>query len=119
MAHHRHASRRIPFRERKYIPDQFFALPERAPGHGSLPLMDPRKGLRYDPTHVRNAAARLNQMRLHGSVTPDEYKRAATAIMRGARATGVDIRRLSLKAVVSHETRMAAFRRNSRGRFTR
>lgn len=124
------ASRRIPYRERKFIPRHMYALPERAPGRGSLPLADPRHPNRYDAAHVRNAAARLNMMRHRRSVDVNEYHRASLAIQRGARTTGVQLRSLKLLATVSrmpsretHETRLAAYarpRRNARtGRFTR
>jgi hypothetical protein len=88
--HGAHADRRIAYRERKFIPKKFFALPERAPGPGSLPLADPEKGWRYDPVHVRNAATRLVQMHKRGSVNPEEFRRAERAIMIGACATGVE-----------------------------
>ena len=124
-----HASRRIAYRERKFIPRKFFALPERAPGKGALPLADPRRPDRYDAKHVRNAAARLAMMRNMGHVTHEEYRRAERAIIRGACATGVERtcrRHLAEVIPISrarHETRLAAYsrrpRRNSRGRFTR
>lgn len=124
----RHANRRIPYRQRKFIPKKFYALPERAPHHGGLPLADPRRPDRYDAAHVRNAAARLSMMRRRGSVTAEEYRRAERAIMKGACATGVErtchrhLRLVHSRATsrVSHELRAAAYaKRNSHGRFTR
>ena len=83
------ASRRISYRQRKNIPLRFFALPERAPGPGSLPLSNPA-GTKLDARHVANAAARLAMMRNLGHVTPAEYRRARLAIMRAACKVGVE-----------------------------
>ncbi len=83
------ASRRISYEQRKHIPRKFFALPERAPGPGSLPLSNP-EGTKLDPKHAANAAARLSMMRRLGHVTPAEYNRARLAIMRAACKVGVE-----------------------------
>ena len=79
-----HGSRRITHDERKYIASKWFALPERR----ALPLSNP-EGTRLDPKHVANAAARLSMMRRQGHVTPSEWRRAATRIMRAACEVGV------------------------------
>jgi hypothetical protein len=126
-----HASRRIAYRERKLIPKKFFALPERAPGRGALPLADPKKGWRYDPAHVRNAAARLAQMHKRGTVSPSEYHFALRRIIAAACECGVERtcrRHLGIETrgrvipITRATTRAAAYsrpHRNSRGRFTR
>jgi len=121
------ASRRIPYRERKFIPKHMYALPERAPGRGALPLADPRHPDRYDPAHVRNAAARLAQMHKRHSVTLSEFRRAERAIIRAACAVGVERTcRRHLAQVIpisraresreTHETRLAAYSRSRRTR---
>jgi hypothetical protein len=110
--------RKIPYRERKLIPKRMYALPERAPRRGALPLADPRRPTAYDPAHVRNAASRLAQMRKRGSVTSEEYRRAERAIIRAACACGVERtcrRHLAtvthLQTRATHETRAAAYSR--------
>jgi hypothetical protein len=64
--------------QRKRLRSSQFALPERR----ALPIVDKR--------HVRNAAARLEQMyRLHGTVTRDEYKEAKVRIWRAEKRLGI------------------------------
>lgn len=63
--------------ERARIPSRRFALPERR----SLPLTD--------PAHVRNAAARLEQMRRRGTVTSAEYRRAHQRILKAEAHFGI------------------------------
>ncbi len=118
------ASRRIPYRERKFIPKRMYALPERAPGKGALPLADPRRPHVYDPKHVRNAAARLSMMRNMGHVTPAEYRRAEKRIIHAACAVGVErtcrrhlaagTRMSRVSRASTREYRMAAYSRRSR-----
>lgn len=55
--------------ERRRIPTRLFALPARR----SLPI--------HDAAHVRNAAARLEQMRRRGTVTAREYESAHRRIL--------------------------------------
>ena len=69
---------RLTTKERNRLPDYAFALPERR----ALPL--------HDAAHVRNAAARLEQMRsFYRSVTPSEYRRARQAILRRQAELGI------------------------------
>lgn len=68
---------RLSYRERQRLPDRVFALPERR----ALPV--------HNAAHVRNAAARLEQMRIRGSVTPREYARAKRVIQRRKMELGI------------------------------
>jgi hypothetical protein len=68
---------RLTYQQKKRLRRTSFALPERR----ALPLTD--------AAHVRNAAARLAQMRKRGTVTPEEYRRAKRAIIRRACKFGV------------------------------
>ena len=68
---------RLTYRERQRLPDRIFALPERR----ALPV--------HDAAHVRNAAARLQQMWLRGSISPDEYYSAKRVIERRKKKLGI------------------------------
>jgi hypothetical protein len=74
---------RLTYQQRKHLPNSAFALPEkRYGGKGGLPITD--------AAHIRNAAARLSMMRHRGSVTPAQYRRARTRIIRAACRHGVE-----------------------------
>ena len=68
---------RLTTRQRERLPASQFALPERR----ALPI--------HDAAHVRNAAARLEQMRLRRSVTPREHSRALRAIQAREAQLGI------------------------------
>ena len=68
---------RLTTRQRERLPASQFALPERR----ALPI--------HDAAHVRNAAARLEQMRLRRSVTPREHSRAMRAIQAREAQLGI------------------------------
>jgi hypothetical protein len=78
---HRADPRRLTYAERQKKPSSEFALPKR------------RKLWIGDKTHVRNAAARLAQMKKRGTVTAAEYAEARKAIERAGRRHGVGKRR--------------------------
>lgn len=63
--------------ERRHLRPAQFALPSRR----ALPIEDPR--------HVRNAAARLEQMRIRGTVTSGEYRAALARIRHAERHFGI------------------------------
>jgi hypothetical protein len=76
---------RLTAAQRRRLPASAYALPERRPHHGSLPLTDARG--RLDHGHIVSAAARLSMMRNRGSVTPAEYRRARARIDRALAAS--------------------------------
>jgi hypothetical protein len=63
--------------QRRAIPTSLYALPARR----ALPI--------EDPAHVRNAAARLEQMRRRGTVTPREYASALRRIRAAEARHGI------------------------------
>lgn len=65
-------------KKRAKIPESQFALPD----EGKFPI--------HDPAHVRNAAARLEQGKNAGTVTPAQYKEAKANIAKAAKKHGVE-----------------------------
>jgi hypothetical protein len=81
VAYHPRAHRghrdKLTAAQRRRLPAREYALPARR----ALPIEDPR--------HIRNAAARLEQMRRRGTVTKSEYLHALRRIRRAEKAHGI------------------------------
>lgn len=72
-------------KKRAKIPESKFALPD----EGKYPLID--------AAHVRNAAARLEQAKDKGDVTPAQYKEAKANIAKAAKQHGIESQYLEKK----------------------
>lgn len=69
-------------KKRAKIPESKFALPD----EGKYPIQD--------ASHIRNAAARLEQAKDKGDVTPAQYKEARANIAKAAKQHGIESRYL-------------------------
>lgn len=79
MKRRRRARSRLTYQQRHHLPHKSFALESRE----ELPLID--------AAHVRNAPARLSEMKHFGHVTPSEYRHALRRIKKAAKRYGVRI----------------------------